>query len=91
MSDVTITVDECEEMVESPGKFEGCARYIPYFHELMLDGGADDEEWDDDENNETVTYVFAVRDEDVELFSELKDIEFVRFFEDDDGFVREVK
>jgi len=87
MSEITITVEECEEMVESPGKFEGCSRYVPYYHELAMDGAADDEEWDDD----NVTYVFEVKDEDVELFDELKEMEYVRFFTNNDGFVVEVK
>lgn len=87
MSDDKLSVSECEAMVEVPGKFEGCARYIPYFHDLMLDGGADDEEWIDDD----VTYVFEVRDEDVAMFEELKDTEFVRFYEDANGFVVEVE
>lgn len=86
-NDVDISIEECEELVNSPGKFEGCARYIPYFHAIMSDGGADDEEWDEDDN---VTYMFEVNDEDREKFSELNDIEIVRFYEDDNGFVIEV-
>lgn len=86
-ADVDITIEECEEAVENPGKFEGCSRYIPYYHAIMQDGGADDEEWDENDN---VTYVFEVSNEDVDMFEELNEVEYVRFYEDDNGFVIEV-
>jgi len=91
MKEVLITIAECEELVNTPGKFEGCNRYIPYYHAIMLDSGADDEEWDEDENNETVTYLFQVEEDDIDLFEELAHIDIVRFYEDDNGFVCEVK
>lgn len=82
----SMTVEECEELVSSPGKFEGCARYIPYFHDIAMDGGGDDEEWDDNDN---VTYIFEVDEDDVELFEELADVKYVKFYEDDNGFIVE--
>ena len=83
----SITVEECEDLVKGPGKFEGCARYIPYFHDISMDGGADDEEWDDNDN---VTYIFEVNEDDVDMFDELTDIEYIKFYENDDGFIVEV-
>jgi len=84
-----MTVEECEDLVNGPGKFEGCSRFIPYFHDISIDGGADDEEWDEDTDN--VTYIFEVNEDDVDMFQELADVEYVKFYEDDNGFIVEVK
>jgi hypothetical protein len=54
----------------------------------MLDGGADDEEWDDDDS---VTFIFEVNEDDVDMFDELDDVEYVKFYTDNNGFVVEVK
>lgn len=76
------TIRECEEAVKGPGKFEGEARYIPYFYDAYLDGLADE---DDDD-----VLVFQVSPEDTALFPELKQRSHVRFYVRDDGFVCEV-
>lgn len=61
-------------IITSPGKFEREPIYAPYFYELWLDNGADNEP-------------IAVEDEDRREFPELEDIAEVRVSEDDDGFV----
>ena len=67
-------------IIRSPGKFEGCALYAPYFHDAYLNGmedGADDD------------YVwFAVSAEDRAQFPEIgHDVATVLLREDDNGFV----
>lgn len=87
MSDL-ITVAECEAYVATPGKFEGEARYVPYYWHVMNEYGADDEEWDD---NDSVVYLFMVNEDDVAMFPELTVGTEVRIFEDEQGFVRLVR
>lgn len=84
----SVTVEECEELVKGPGKFEGCARYVPYFYELMLEGAYDDDDWD---TNDNVTYWFIVNEEDVAIFPELTLNDRIGIFTDDNGFVKEYK
>ena len=71
-----------EEMVKGPGKFEGCARYVPYFWDAFLDGCADSD------NGKVLT--FRVSREDKILFAELKRRQSVKLYEDGSGFVYEV-
>jgi len=71
-----------EDAVSRPGKFEGEERYIPYFYDLLLDGGPDFEEGD--------VIGFNVTEEDVEYFHELKGRKKVEFIITNDGFVVEV-
>jgi hypothetical protein len=78
-----IALKEYAEMVKGPGKFEGEARYVPYYWECYLDG------WVDSDDGETLT--FNVNDEDKGLFSELKDRKTVKLIEDSQGFVCEIK
>lgn len=73
---------EYESAVQRPGKFEGESRYIPYFWEQYLDGGADEDDG--------TTLTFRVTDEDKELFPELKGRKAVKLMEREDGFVVEV-
>jgi hypothetical protein len=74
---------EYEDMVRRPGKFEGEARYVPYFWEAFLDGFADS---DDGE-----VIGFRVSEQDKTLFPELKKRKWVRLYEREDGFVVEVR
>ena len=74
-----------EESVGSPGKFEQEARYVPYYWEMGMDGGADDEKWEGD----TPIWIFNVTPEDKAMFPELKNRKKVGILEDDQGFVRE--
>lgn len=68
-------------VIRSPGKFEGEAVYVPYFWDVYLDGGADE---DDGE-----VLVFYVSDEDRATFPELQG-PTVMLRQLDNGFVVEV-
>lgn len=70
------------ERVAHPGKFEGCAAYVPYYWDVFMDGGAD-------RDNGRVLG-FDVTAEDKALFPELKRRRTVRLTETSDGFVCEV-
>lgn len=75
-------IAEYESMVRGPGKFEGEARYVPYFWEVFLCGGGEDV-------GQGVIRV-EVTPEDRQLFPELKGRRSVRMIETNDGFVCEV-
>ncbi len=79
---MAITIKECEEHVEGPGKFEGEARYVPYFWDVYMDGGADDDDG--------TVLTFNVSDEDKKLFPELRGRKRVKLMEQDSGFVVEL-
>ena len=70
------------DAVKHPGKFEGEARYVPYYWEAFLNGCADR---DDGE-----VLGFDVTAEDKEIFPELKRRRTVNILEDTNGFVCEV-
>jgi len=70
-----------EEDVKGPGKFEGERRYVPYFWEQYLDGGAD--------KDDGKFLHFKLTDEDKKKFPELKGRKVIKIWEDDVGFVRE--
>jgi hypothetical protein len=74
--------DEKTLNITDPGKFEGEARYMPHFYDLFLNGCADEDD------GETLT--FNVEQDDIDEFPELADFKRVRFFEDSQGFVREI-
>lgn len=74
--------EQWDETVKGPGKFEGCAAYVPFYWEAYLNGCADD---DDGE-----VLIFDVMPEDKQLFPELKRRKRVKLLERDDGFVVEV-
>jgi hypothetical protein len=65
-----------------PGKFEGCAPYIPYFWDTFLNGMADSDDGD--------VLTFQVDSDDRALFPELKGRRYVKLVETNDGFVCEV-
>ena len=71
--------------IERLGKFEGEGDYVPYYWEIGLDGGADDEIYSGD----TPIWVFKVTPEDREEFFGLKGKRVVKLWEDEQGFVRE--
>lgn len=74
-----------EKMTKSPGKFEGEPAYVPYFYELVMDGGSDEALTD----GESVTYdVFKITDEDKTMFPELLGVgHYVILHYTNDGFV----
>lgn len=85
----TTTVQEYEEMVSHPGKFEGEARYVPYFYDIMMDGGG--EVVEDNGHDGWVDQVmrFEVDPEDVQLFPELS-VGSIYLHFDNQGFVTEI-
>ena len=67
----------------SPGKFEGCRLYVPYFWNKVLEG------WQDDED-EDGTPVFYVTDDDRREFPEIHHkVGQIRLIEREDGFILE--
>ena len=74
--------EQCEADVSRPGKFEGCAVYVPYFWSFYLEGCAD--------RDDGRILGFDVTAEDRAIFPELKGRRTVRLIERDDGFVIEV-
>jgi len=67
---------------KGPGKFEGCAPYVPYFWDIGMNGFAD--------VDDGPTWKFRVDDDDRALFPELKGRRWVSLYESDSGFVYEV-
>jgi len=72
-----------KELVTKPGKFEGEARYVPYY---WLEAIADYEQrkygfW---------VGCYKVSPEDKKLFPELKRRKVVKLFENNDGFIMEI-
>jgi len=76
-------VREYEATVKRPGKFEGEARYVPYYWDVFMEGGADEDD------GEVLT--FNVSTEDKKMFPELKRRKRVRLEETGQGFVVELK
>lgn len=68
--------------IQSPGKFEGARRYVPYFWSVFLNGFADEDDGD--------VLIFEVTHADRDMFPELQGCERVRLREDGNGFVSEV-
>ena len=69
--------------IVSPGKFEGCRLYVPYFWDKVLEG------WQDDED-EDGTPVFFITVDDRREFPEIpQNVKQIRLVERDDGFVLE--
>ena len=77
-----ISVNECENAVSGPGKFEGEPRYVPYFWDAYLDGFAD--------RDDGKVLGFDVTAEDKVKFPELGKRRTVKLIETDQGFVCEV-
>ena len=74
--------DVYEAMGRGPGKFEGCASYVPFYWDAYLNGCADDDDGK--------VLSFDVTEDDKVLFPELKRRKRVKLVETDDGFVCEV-
>jgi hypothetical protein len=75
-------VDE-HGIIQSPGKFEGEMVYAPHYYSLIMDGCADETEYDDDD---TPIDYFDVSSEDTKEFPELKGVKRLVCFEDSSGF-----
>lgn len=83
----TLTREDFVEAVKHPGKYEGENPYVPYFDELVLCGGEDYLEGEED----NPIYCFVVTEEDTKLFPELTVGEVIKLTDTNDGFVCEVK
>lgn len=75
-------VVQYEYTVSRPGKFEGEARYVPYFWDIYMEGDADSDDGD--------VVTFDVCDDDINIFGELKTVKVIGLVETEDGFVVEV-
>ncbi|HEV2178364.1 MAG TPA: hypothetical protein VGU20_31200 [Stellaceae bacterium] len=75
-------VAECLEDVSRPGKFQGCAPYVPMYWAAWLNGFAD--------RDDGRVIGFDVTPEDKVRFPELKKRRTVKLIETGDGFVCEV-
>jgi len=69
----------------TPGKFEGCPIYAPYFYDMIINGWADSSDGDP-ENGEYVIDTFKLEPADYVEFPELEKAEYVKCWEDDYGF-----
>ena len=69
-------------IITSPGKFEGCPRYVPYFWDAYLNGMAD--------RDDGSILGFDISADDKAIFPELKRRKTVKLVEDSQGFVSEV-
>ena len=70
----------CVAETKRPGKFEGEPAWVPFFYDVSMLGGADE---DDDKG-----YRFVLNDLDRKTFPELWDVYGVSISVDDQGFVR---
>lgn len=73
-------------IIRRPGKFEAEPLYVPYFYEVMTQGGSDEDLTF--EEGEPIYSIFSVTDEDRAAFPELGDAKEIVLWEDDNGFVR---
>lgn len=67
-------------MIDTPGKFEGCPDYAPYFWDLVMNG-------ESEYNEEQGVHFVKIEPEDLILFPELEDEYEVQIFEDENRFI----
>jgi hypothetical protein len=86
-------VDE-HGLIDSPGKFEGEAAYVPSFWALGLEGGADEDTYGErdvevieEELAKAAVFVFHLTDEDKKRWPALADVERLELWESGNGFV----
>jgi len=70
-------------IITSPGKFAGEMVYVPYFYAAMMEGGADDTEYEGDKPID----IFNIRRSDIDTFPELEGTYRLYLWESDQGFV----
>lgn len=73
------------ERIKSPGKFEGCLRWVPYLWSLVLEGEGDESYLQEGDGPE-ITCIKVFPSEAV-MFPELAVGQEVYLWEDDQGFV----
>lgn len=76
-----------EEVIESPGKFEGEPTYVVSLWDMSLEQGYDEELPDSDTGGQTSIYAFFITADDRKEFPELKNVEVITLWETDNGFV----
>ena len=76
-------------LIDSPGKFQGEAAYVPHFWMLGLDGGADEDTYWEAENGDEMTpvFVFHLTDADRTRWPQLANVERLELWEAENGFV----
>lgn len=80
-------VDEDQKTIRSPGKFQGEPVYAPYFYNLILDGCQDDTLDEDPRYPQSeVVDVFDVTSLDTDLWPQLRGVDRLYCFTDDQGF-----
>jgi hypothetical protein len=72
------TVD-ANGIIRNPGQFEGEMLYAPYFWDIYLNGGADEDDGD--------VLTFHVSSIDIEAFPELAGVKHIDMVQTDQGFV----
>jgi hypothetical protein len=73
------------KIIRDPGKFEGEPEYVPQYWDMVLDGGADEEEYDEDGENPVA--VFKLTEEDKAKWFDFQGCTELRLWESDQGFV----
>lgn len=74
---------ESPDIIRSPGKFEGCMIYVPYFWNAYLNGFAD--------RDDGTVLKFKITPEDRKEFpNELKGRRWISLIETNEGFVTEI-
>jgi len=65
-------------VIISPGKFEGCPEWAPYFWDISLDGFSD---------NVNGSFMVEVLEPDKKLYKVLENVREVFLMEDNNGFI----
>lgn len=69
----------------TPGKFEGCAIYVPHLWEAVLNGEGEEHPFQTEDDPQTTR--LEITAEDRAEYPELNGIDFADLWEDDQGFV----
>jgi hypothetical protein len=70
-------------IIENPGKFEGCMLFVPYFYDIVMNGGQDDTVYIDDVPED----IIYITKEDIAIFPELEGKKEIHLATDNDGFI----
>jgi hypothetical protein len=71
-------------IIRNPGRYEGEIYYIPIYWEMVLDGSADNEYIDDNNN---LIAVFHIGRDDINSYPELSDTLRLELWQSEDGFI----
>lgn len=70
---------DCPIVIRNPGRFEGEPLWAPYYWDVYMNGGADDDDGG--------CLSFDVSEDDRVIFPELADVARVEIYQRDDGFI----